>query len=200
MMACDVRPAFFSNGIVYQVLCRPLDQGCVRVYVCVWICALIPHAGRRLAGCCSRPAPSRPQCRSCLDLPGTSSQLLLATQGQTVTQIKYAEGVTSTSSCLHHAMVYESCRPNHLSAPKASILIGLSSGWQWQRNLWRTCLQSGYVMSLPAAFTASEFFIYLFLSLLSFHSPLMTSTLNITASQQLVAWSPPISSSWLTLW
>lgn len=72
-------------------------------------------------GCCFHRAPSRPQCRNCSDLPGTSSQLLLVTQGQPNTQIKYAEGTASTSSCLLHTLIHESCRPHHLSPPEASV-------------------------------------------------------------------------------
>lgn len=72
------------------------------VYICVCsVCTAIPHAGRRLVGCCFHLEPSQPRCRNCLDLPGTWSQLPLVTQGQPFTQIKHAE---RTSSTFHHTL------------------------------------------------------------------------------------------------
>lgn len=65
--------------------------------------AFVPHAGRRPAGCCSRPAPSRPPCRNCSALPGTSLYLLLVTQGQRIMQIMYAQVPRFTPQPMSHA-------------------------------------------------------------------------------------------------
>lgn len=111
-MASDVCPAFIPKVLFVMPW---TGRVCICVCVSVWTCALAPHVGRRLVDCCSHPEPSQPQCRNYSDLPGTSSQLLLMTQGQPIIQIKHAEGTESTSSCLHHTLIPESCRPPHLS-------------------------------------------------------------------------------------
>lgn len=65
--------------------------------------AFVPHAARRPAGCCSRPAPSPPPCRNCSALPGTSSYLLLVTQGQRIMKIMYAQVPRFTPQPMSHA-------------------------------------------------------------------------------------------------
>lgn len=68
--------------------------------VCGWesVWTFVPHVGRRLVGCCSHRAPSRPPCKSCSDLARTSLVLLLVTQGQPIKKMTYAEETSDASS------------------------------------------------------------------------------------------------------
>lgn len=64
---------------------------------CESVWTFVPRVGRRLVGCCSHPALSRPPCKSCSDLARTSLFLLLVTQGQPIKKMTYAEGSGASS-------------------------------------------------------------------------------------------------------
>lgn len=135
-------------------------------------------------GCCSHPAPSRPQCRNCSDLPETSSQLLLVTQGQPSTQIKHAEGTTSTSSCLLHNLIHESCRPHHLSPPDASVHAspGQCSGNKATDALAHKTNLSCYLLAQLLLYNC-----FSLITALAALSLVLISTLNIMSLRQLAA-------------